>query len=199
MLVFNESIDLSSGHDRYRLHKIIDEMFYMVIAEVDKDEEIILREDELDLDNLDFNHDLEIHDFHLIDLELEDLQKDKERMHELVSNQDKEGLINHVSCLPFKIVSKEDAGLKPLLNSGELEDIVARHIFRKYDDYEVEHSRSATNSNSFYIVDLDENKVLKISDHNTDIQRNLYGTPFINVYKYKDIESILERIDKVLQ
>lgn len=202
LMVFNESIDLGIGHDRWVAHSIVDELYHMAIAN-DGEQDFVVEPEYMDLDSLSFNNDLTIHDFDLIDVTVEELEEEREELHSLISKRDSEGLVGFYSSLPIEFKQEDRVSIKELLESGRLEELVADHIAENHGGYYIEHSKSCVKSNSFYIKNENGDTVLKLSDHNTIFQEVKYSTPFINVLGEHGIEpsleNILERIDKVLK
>ena len=181
LYVFNENFSLDSGHDRYKLHELVDQMYDLAVFEGEDGLEVNHPE-YINLDDLDFDYgDLEAYDFELMDVTAEELEEEREELHALISKRDKKGLLEFFSSLPLYFESEDKLSMEQLLNSGRLEEIVADHIVENYNGLYVEHSRSCVASNSFYIKNEDDEVLLKLSDHNTIFQEVEHDTPFINV------------------
>lgn len=86
------------------------------------------------------------------------------------------------------------------VESGAIEESIKKHIDKKYQDkYYVEHSRSVVKSESFYIVDKEtDEKILKLSLHNTAFQEWQHGTPFIDLNNFHSSIDLKKVIDQKL-
>jgi len=87
------------------------------------------------------------------------------------------------------------------VKSGAIEESIRKYIDKKYQDKcYVEHSRSVVKSESFYIVNKETNeKILKLSLHNTAFQEWQHGTPFIDLNNFHSTIDLKKVIDQKLE
>ncbi len=94
--------------------------------------------------------------------------------------------------------SKKSSFIKRV-KSGEVEKSIRKHIDKKYQGLYVEHSRSAVKSESFYICDKDtDEKILKLSLHNTDFQKWQHDTDFLDLNNFYSTNGLKIKIDRFL-
>ncbi len=87
------------------------------------------------------------------------------------------------------------------VRSGSVENSIKKHIDKKYPNkLYVEHSRSFVKSESFYIVDSKtDEKLIKLSLHNTCFQEWQYETFFIDLNNFHSTIDLKKYIDEKLK
>lgn len=84
------------------------------------------------------------------------------------------------------------------VQSGEVEQSIRKYVAKSFPAYTVEHSRSIYRSESFYVVNEDGEKVLKLSCHNTLSQAMAYDTPFIDLEGFSSLVELKKAVAEAL-
>ena len=95
----------------------------------------------------------------------------------------------------------QKANFPKRVKSGSIEESIKKHIDKKYPDkFYVEHSKSFAKSESFYIVDSEtDEKLIKLSLHNTCFQEWQYGTFYIDLSNFYSTVELKKYIDEKLK
>lgn len=188
-----ETFDLETGFARKSLHEFIDEVYRIFISQEFGTNIEELNNPEYLSTSVDSDYDYESAE------DLKAMQKDREKLHELVSNKDIEGLLNFKNY--YIDLEFHKAEIKSLFNNYDLVTEVEELIKEKYAVIYLEENIQLTvsqsgGSNSFYIADNGE-RVIKISDHNTNLQKAMYkNTDYIDIRNYKSKEELFNDIEE---
>lgn len=97
-------------------------------------------------------------------------------------------------------IERKRNNFKKRVKTGQIEKSISNWIEKYHVEYEVRHSRSIVNSESFYIFEKgSEIALIKLSLHNTIAQEMEYGTPFIDLNGYTSVIDLKKDIERRLE